>query len=62
MSVPVYFVNVGPTLFASIIEGKPGDDPLSHLYDCTEETVFQFKHVNEKTVLTYIQNLKQGKM
>ena len=40
---------------------EPGDDPICHLNNPTEETVFQFKHVNERTVLKYIQNLKQGK-
>ena len=55
-----HFVNVGPRL-AHRIEVKAGDDPLCHLNNPTEETVFQFKHVNERTVLTYIQNLKQGK-
>ena len=53
-------VNVGPRL-ASRIEVKSGDDPLCHFHNRTEETVFQFKHVNESTVLEYIQNLKQGK-
>ena len=55
-----HFVNVGPRL-ARRIEVKPGDDPLCHLNNPTEETVFQFKHVNERKVLKYIQNLKQGK-
>ena len=55
-----HFVNVGPRL-ARGIEVKPGDDPLCHLNNPTEETVFQFKHVNERKVLKYIQNLKQGK-
>ena len=55
-----HFVNVGPRL-AHRIEVKPGDDPLCHLNNPTEETVFQFKQVNERTVLKYIQNLKQGK-
>ena len=55
-----HFVNVGPRL-ASRIEVKSGDDPLCHFQNRTEETVFQFKHINESTVLEYIQNLKQGK-
>ena len=55
-----HFVNVGPRL-ASRIDNKPGDDPLYHLDTCIEETIFQFKQVNENTVMKYIQNLKQGK-
>ena len=55
-----HFVNVGPRL-ASRSEVKSGDDPLCHFHNRTEETVFQFKHVNESTVLEYFQNLKQGK-
>ena len=55
-----HFVNVGPRL-ARRIEVKLGDDPLCHFHNRTEETIFQFKHVNESTVLEYIQNLKQGK-
>ena len=51
---------VGPRL-AHRIDVKPGDDHLCHLNNPTEETVFQFKQVNESTVLKYIQNLKQGK-
>ena len=54
------FVNVGPRL-ANRIEVKSGDDPLCHLHNRTEETVFQFKHANERTVLEYIQNLKPRK-
>ena len=55
-----HFVNVGPRL-ASRIEVKPGADPLCHLNIPTEETVFQLKHVNERTVLKHIRNLKEGK-
>ena len=55
-----HFVNVGPR-FASRIEVEYGDDPLCRLRNIAEETVFHFKHVNERTVLEYIQNLKQGK-
>ena len=55
-----HFVNVGPRL-ANRIEVKPGDDPLCHLDTCMAETFFQFKYVNERTVVKYIQNLKQGK-
>ena len=55
-----HFVNVGPRL-ASRIDNKPGDDPLYHLDTCIEETIFQFRQVNENTVMKYIQNLKQGK-
>ena len=55
-----HFVNIGPRL-ASRIEIKPGDDPLCRLNNRTEEIVFQFKHENDRTVLEYIQNLKQGK-
>ena len=54
------FVNVGPR-FASKTEVKSGDDPLCHLHNRTEETIVQFKHVNERTVLEYIQTLKHGK-
>ena len=54
------FVNVGPRL-ASRIQVKSGDDPHCHFQSNTEETVFQFKRINETTVLEYIQNLKQGK-
>ena len=45
-----HFVNVGPRL-ASRIDNKPGDDPLYHLDTCIEETIFQFKQVNENTVM-----------
>ena len=55
-----HFVNVG-TRLASRIEVKPNDDPFCHLNNRTEETVFHFKHINERTVLEYIQNLKHGK-
>ena len=48
-----HFVNVGPRL-ASRIEVKSGDDPLCHFHNRTEDTVFQFKHINESTVLEYI--------
>ena len=53
-------VNVGPRL-ASRIEVKSGDDPICHLHNRTEETIFQFKHESERTVLEYIENLKRGK-
>ena len=45
-----HFVNVGPRC-ASRFEVKFSDDPLCHLHNLTEETAFQFKHVNERTVL-----------
>ena len=48
-SLNSYIVNVGPRL-ASRIEVKSSDDPLCHLYNRTEETVFQFKDVNVRTV------------
>ena len=41
-----HFVNVGLRL-ASRIEVKPDDNPLWHLNNSGEDTVFQFKHVNE---------------
>ena len=34
---------------------------LFHLHNRTGETVLQFKHVDERTVLEYIKNLKQVK-
>ena len=55
-----HIVNVEPRL-ASRNEGKSGDDLLCHLRNRTENTVFQFKHVNERTVLEYLKNLKPGK-
>ena len=45
-----HFVNVRPRL-ASRIGVKSGYDPLCRLLNRTEETVFQLKHVNERTVL-----------
>ena len=56
-----HFINVGSSRLASRIEGKPDDDPLSRLNNGTGETGFAFKHVNERTVLKYTQNQKQGK-
>ena len=55
-----HFVNVGPGL-GSRIEVKSGDDPLYYHHNNKGETVFQFKYVNERTVLEYIQILKKGK-
>ena len=55
-----HFVNVEPRL-ASRNEDKSGEDLLCHLRNRTENTVFQFKHVNERTVLEYLKSLKPGK-
>ena len=46
-----HFVNVGPRR-ASRSEVKSGDDPLCHLHNRTEETVFQFKYLNEHLSLS----------
>ena len=57
-----HFVNVGPRLAHRLkLNRAMIDDPLCHLNNPTEETVFQFKQLNERTFLKYIQNLKQGK-